>query len=38
VGNHDLDFGVENLHQCMKESDFPWLLANILDKAGGCTT
>ena len=32
VGNHDLDFGVENLQQCMKESDFPWILANILDK------
>lgn len=32
VGNHDLDFGVENLQQCMKESTFPWLLANILDK------
>ena len=32
VGNHDLDFGVENLEQCMAESDFPWLLANIIDK------
>ena len=23
---------MENLQQCMKESDFPWILANILDK------
>ena len=29
VGNHDLDFGLENLAACVRESDFPWLLANI---------
>ena len=29
VGNHDLDFGMENLAACVRESDFPWLLANI---------
>ena len=35
VGNHDLDFGVENLQWVMKESSFPWLLANIRDAATG---
>ena len=35
VGNHDLDFGVENLQWVMKESSFPWLLANIRDAASG---
>ena len=35
VGNHDLDFGKENLRQCVAESNFPWLLANIADRADG---
>ena len=37
VGNHDLDFGTENLAACVRESDFPWLLANItLSRDGEC--
>ena len=37
VGNHDLDFGMENLAACVRESDFPWLLANItLSRDGEC--
>ena len=35
VGNHDLDFGVEALAQHMGNCTFPWLLANVVDKASG---
>lgn len=28
VGNHDLDFGVENLERARERSNFPWLLSN----------
>ena len=33
VGNHDFDFGVSQLIQLTKGCKFPWLLANVLDKA-----
>eukprot|EP00898_Chlorokybus_atmophyticus_P000025 jgi/Chlat1/1022/Chrsp109S00046 len=31
LGNHDLDFGLEQLSTLMAECSFPWLCANILD-------
>lgn len=31
VGNHDFDFGVENMEKLNKECNFPWLMANVLD-------
>jgi len=35
VGNHDLDFGVEQFQHLASKCNFPWLLANILDPALG---
>ncbi|KAK9788853.1 hypothetical protein WJX73_008626 [Symbiochloris irregularis] len=35
VGNHDFDFGVQNLETLVKQCSFPWLLSNIFDKASG---
>lgn len=35
VGNHDLDFGVDVLAEHMGNCAFPWLLANVVDKASG---
>ncbi|KAM4063971.1 calcineurin-like phosphoesterase [Hirsutella rhossiliensis] len=35
VGNHDLDFGVEQFRHLAEKCQFPWLLANILDPALG---
>ncbi|KJZ79489.1 hypothetical protein HIM_00958 [Hirsutella minnesotensis 3608] len=35
VGNHDLDFGVDQFHHLTQKCSFPWLLANILDPALG---
>lgn len=32
VGNHDLDFGVQQFAHLIKQCEFPWLLANVLDK------
>lgn len=34
-GNHEFDFGPEVLKQRMKESHFPWLGANVMDKKTG---
>ena len=41
--NHDLDFGVPQFRYLKEKSEFPWLLANVLDPAlgedvplGGC--
>uniref|UniRef100_A0A1I8IWB6 Metallophos domain-containing protein n=1 Tax=Macrostomum lignano TaxID=282301 RepID=A0A1I8IWB6_9PLAT len=34
-GNHDFDFGVDNLVQCSQETGFPWLLSNIIDRETG---
>ncbi|KAF1812353.1 5'-nucleotidase [Eremomyces bilateralis CBS 781.70] len=35
VGNHDLDFGVDQFRYLASQCNFPWLLANILDPALG---
>jgi 5'-nucleotidase len=32
LGNHDFDFGLENLERFIKSTNFPWLMANVLDK------
>ncbi|PAA63961.1 hypothetical protein BOX15_Mlig003231g1, partial [Macrostomum lignano] len=34
-GNHDFDFGIDNLVQCCAETGFPWLLSNIIDAETG---
>lgn len=31
VGNHDFDFGIENLDQLINETTFPWLISNVVD-------
>lgn len=31
-GNHEFDFGVDNLIQFAKKTTFPWLLSNVVDK------
>lgn len=35
VGNHDLDFGVMQFRYLTGKTNFPWLVANILDPALG---
>ncbi|KAK5133564.1 hypothetical protein LTR08_007603 [Meristemomyces frigidus] len=35
LGNHDLDFGVEQFQYLAGLCDFPWLCANVLDPALG---
>lgn len=35
VGNHDFDFGVDNMMQLNSECNFPWLMANVIDKSTG---
>lgn len=35
VGNHDLDFGVDQFQALAGQCNFPWLLANVLDPALG---
>ena len=35
LGNHDLDFGVEQFQYLAKQCKFPWLCANVLDLALG---
>ena len=32
IGNHDLDFGIDHCAKLTKMCNFPWLMANILDK------
>ncbi|XP_071495996.1 mannosylglucosyl-3-phosphoglycerate phosphatase-like [Diadema antillarum] len=34
-GNHDFDFGVDNLEDIVKETKFPWLLSNVIDDFTG---
>lgn len=34
-GNHEFDFGPEVLRERMKESHFPWLAANVIDRKTG---
>ncbi|EEH16725.1 hypothetical protein PABG_06812 [Paracoccidioides brasiliensis Pb03] len=35
VGNHDLDFGIDQFRHLRSQCKFPWLLANVLDPALG---
>ncbi|KAK7217721.1 hypothetical protein V2G26_005724 [Clonostachys chloroleuca] len=35
VGNHDFDFGVKQFQYLSEKTNFPWLLANVLDPALG---
>ena len=35
LGNHDLDFGVDQFQFLAKQCKFPWLCANVLDPALG---
>ncbi|KAF7727302.1 hypothetical protein EC973_007818 [Apophysomyces ossiformis] len=30
LGNHDFDFGLPQLHKLLSETNFPWLLSNVL--------
>ncbi|XP_076354101.1 mannosylglucosyl-3-phosphoglycerate phosphatase-like isoform X2 [Tachypleus tridentatus] len=30
-GNHDFDFGVDNLSSFVKQTTFPWLISNVID-------
>lgn len=32
IGNHDFDFGVERLSVLIQETNFPWLISNVVDK------
>nr|XP_054748733.1 snake venom 5'-nucleotidase-like [Lytechinus pictus] len=34
-GNHDFDFGVDDLEDIVKETQFPWLLSNVIDDFTG---
>jgi 5'-nucleotidase len=36
-GNHEFDFGPDVLQQRVKESNFKWLAANVIDKKSGRT-
>lgn len=31
-GNHEFDYGVDNLIDFVKQTTFPWLLSNVIDK------
>ena len=35
LGNHDFDFGIEELELRMAGFEFPWLLSNVLDRRTG---
>jgi len=35
IGNHDFDFGTDNLEKLIGLSNFPWLLSNVTTKADG---
>jgi 5'-nucleotidase len=35
MGNHDLDFGLDNYLELVKQTTFPWLLSNVTEKATG---
>ncbi|PKS06028.1 hypothetical protein jhhlp_007862 [Lomentospora prolificans] len=35
LGNHDLDFGVQQFGHLASKCNFPWLIANVLDPALG---
>lgn len=31
-GNHEFDFGIDNLLKVVKQTKFPWLMSNVIDK------
>lgn len=31
LGNHDFDFGMPQLEKLLRQTNFPWLLSNVLD-------
>ena len=31
IGNHDFDFGVDNLVELIGDCNFPWLMSNVVD-------
>ncbi|PPQ64016.1 hypothetical protein CVT24_009390 [Panaeolus cyanescens] len=35
TGNHDFDFGYPHLSKLIKDTAFPWILSNIIDKTTG---
>jgi len=35
IGNHEFDWGIDVLRQRIRQADFPWLGANIYEKATG---
>ena len=35
IGNHDFDFGADQTEKLCRMCNFPWLAANITDKATG---
>lgn len=35
LGNHDFDFGVDNLEAFIKRTTFPWLMSNVTDVETG---
>jgi len=35
VGNHELDWGVDTLRARQRESSYPWLAANVVERATG---
>lgn len=35
IGNHDFDFGVTQLVTLTRQCNFPWLMANVLDRGTG---
>ncbi len=35
IGNHDFDFGTENLEKLIGDCNFPWLLSNVVSKHDG---
>ncbi len=34
IGNHDLDYGIDSVEEFAPESEFPWLLANLVQEGG----
>ena len=35
MGNHDFDFGIENLISLTRNCEFPWLISNVVYKPTG---
>ena len=34
-GNHEFDFGIENLREVIRKMNFPWLISNLTDRRTG---